>query len=772
MNKKSIITAVSLLMFMLTFLLAPVAGALSPNGTYIEDEIGALSQQELSQLNAIISKQEIKLHVNIIDSLGSQSLSSYSTNQFSDWALGQKDALLIIADSDGEVWLELLANSRLEQSLFTAKDLEKNDPVLSFLEQNFYPQAAAGNYYGAIEEVLDGLVYYMDVYTKNASSNAINVGEVTAATNASSIYPFLVIIVLLIVVAAVIVIVARRNKRKQTKRLLLQVEDHYEKISEKLQELDQDMNEIKKFSLGKSKEIIGDVEDDLYDLLQQMSLYPEKFRAWKGLSAFQLQKSAREVQELARTLQGIEQTVAELQSAIDKYKSIEAAAIKLLQQCKASFAKGQQALQAIATDAETTLQALFQRQTDIEQLLKDIEATLAFNPIEASKRLNEEEVNIRSWVDDVLSYEQLLGGLNKLPQHIDDTKKKLEQLIANESLTLQEISPYQWFDSMNGQLLTIERSLKIGDVPTARESANRIENWLSTALSDVKRSIAARDANIEHIEALEKDLLRLKSGRMTKAGQVLELVKRQFAEAHWQEAERKYQQLPQQITALEGQVKQAAQYNEKGVQRYLEAEGLLQAAQNKVNELEAHCLELEQLNRELEVNVEQLKQRAAQSRINFQQVHNNLQRHRLSVNGGMSEGYKRAEQSINAIEQQLSTFPINLLGVNEQFKYVEQYYRQFSQMAEQAIADKIAKERAEQERLKQLAQIEMMRRMSNQNRHGGGGSRGGGFGGSGGFGGGSRGSGGSFRGGGGGSRGSGGSFRSGGGSRGSGGKFK
>src|SRR5690606_16391258 len=115
----------------------------------------------------------------------------------------------------------------------------------------------------------------------------------------------------------------------------------------------------------------------------------------------------------------------------------------------------------IATDAETTLQALFQRQTDTELMLKDIEATLAFNPIEASKRLNEEEANIISWVEDVLDYEQLLGALNKLPQHIKETKQKLELLIANESLTLQEISPYQWFDSMNGQLLTIERSLKI-----------------------------------------------------------------------------------------------------------------------------------------------------------------------------------------------------------------------------------------------------------------------------------------------------------------------
>lgn len=762
MIKKNNFAIVALLLFIVCLLLAPQVGAVGPNG-YINDEIGALTNKQVQALEDSMSEQGIKLNVLLVDTIGSQDAASYSEKIFSDWKLSSDEALLLIADREGDVWLQLAIGSTLENALYTAAGLKGSNPVLSFLEQRFYEQAAAGNYYAAIEKTIDGLAYYVDAYQSGAAAGSNNAAK---PSSEGSGFSLLIVIALLVLAAVVIFVITQRNKRKRTKSLLLQLEDRYEKISAKLQKLDFDMNEIKKFSMGKSREVIGDVEDDLYELLQQMSLYPEQLRTWQGLSLAQLQKEEANLQQLARALQQIEHSIAELQAAVDKYKNIEAAATELLRERQASFAQGQQVLRALSTDAETTLKALFERQSDIEQILKDIEATLAFNPIEASKRLNAEEGNITSWVEDVNMYEHLLETLRKLPQHIEQTKSKLDTLISNEHLTLQEISPYQWFDSMNGQLLTIERSLKIGDVPAARECANRIENWLSTALSDVNRSIKTRDGNIEHIAALEQALLELKSQRILKAQQALDLTKQQFVAAHWQEAERKLQQLPQQIAQIEQQIKQAASLNDRATQRYFEAESVLQLAQNKVNELEARCLELEQLHHEMEKVLQQYQQRVAQHKNNIQLLESNLLTHQLQIVGGMADAQTRARQIISAIEQQLAIRPVKLEGINEQFKYVEQYNDQFHHLAQQAIAEKQARERAEQERLRQLAQIEMMRHMSNQNRHSGGGSRGGsGFGG----GGGSRGGGGSFRSGG--SRGGGGNFR-GGGSRGGGGRFK
>lgn len=770
MNRRTSFTLAAILLLMLHMLFAPPVQAVGPNGSYIHDETGALSGQEISALEANMSKQGIKLNVLLVASIGSQDIASYSEQLFSDWGLSSDEGLLVVDDGIGEVWLQLPIGSTLESALYAADDLRRNDPVASFLEQRFFPKAGEGNYYAAIEETINGLAFYIDSY-KSQPTKGTN-GAAAVPRSEGSGLTMLIMIAVLIIVGAAIFIFAQRAKRKRVKSLLLQLEDRYEKRSAELHKLNYEMEEIKKFSMGKSRDIIGDVEDDLYELLQQMSRYPEQLRAWQQLAPSQLQKAEVSLHDMSRALNDIEHSIAELQSAVDKYKNIEAAATELLRQRQESFAQGKKALLAISTDAETTLRALFDRQNEIEALLKDIEAALAFNPIEASTRLNAEEAKITSWVEDVNMYEHLIEALRKLPQHIEQTKQKLDTLVSNEGLTLQEISPYQWFDSMNGQLLTIERSLKIGDVPTARECANRIENWLSTALSDVTRSISARDANIEHLRALEQALQELKSQRMAKAQQSLSLTKQQFDAAHWQEAEQELEQLPQQIAQIEQQIKLACQYNDAKTQRYLEAESILQEAQNKVNELEAFCLELEQLHHELESSLQQLIHRVAQEKSGFDHVRSNLNSHNLQMHGGMADAHMRGLQLLNGIEQQLASRPIMLDGMTEQLKYVQQYYTQFHQMAAKAIADKQARERAEQERLRQLAQIEMMRRMTNQNRRnngGGGGFGGGGFGGGGFGGGGSRGGGGSFRGGG--SRGGGGSFR-GGGSRGGGGRFK
>lgn len=738
--------------------------AITPNGTYIQDEIEALSSQEKNALETSMYRQGVKLNVLLVETLDGRGVEDYSELLFTDWGLGADEGLLVIADRDGLVQLQLQIDSRLEKAIYA--QLDGRNPVTTFLEQQFYPYAAEGNYYKAIDDTINGLAYYLEQYSSLPAAPA---GD-TAATSSSkgSGYAMLVMFGLLIVVALIMIVVVQRKKRKRAKELLLKLEDHYEKISEKLQRLDHEMNEIKKFSQGKSREIVGDVEDDLYDLLQQLSTYPEQLRAWKGLSPAQLQRKEQDLRSLERSLHQIDQTIEELQAVVDKYKNIEAAAVKLLQERKSSFEQGKQALLSIATDAETTLQALFERQRDIETLLEQIDATLAFNPIEASTRLSSEEATIQSWVDDVNAYEHLIDTLRKLPEHIKQTKSKIDLLIQQEQLTLQEISPYQWFDSMNGQLLTIERSLKIGDVPSARECANRIEQWLQTALTDVTKSIDARDGNLEHARALEDGLKDLRVDRLPQAERAIEQAKQQYDRLHWHEAEQKQLQIPEQLVRVEQKVKLAQQYNDIKVQRYFEAEKLLQEAQNELNELEAQSLEHEQLIYELNRTYQSYGDRVNQLKHSYEQVRHQLQLNGIRIQGMMAGVESNGLELLLKIQQQLSATPRKLDQLGQDMIQAQHQFEQFRQIAAQEIAAKEARERAEQERLRQLAQMEMMRRMMNQsNRNSRGGGRGG-FGG-GGFGGGSRGGGGSFRGGG--SRGGGGSFR-GGGSRGGGGRFK
>jgi len=750
----------AILMLIQLVLMLPVH-AVTSNGTYIQDEIEVLSKQERNALETSMYNQNIKLNVLVVDTLDGKSAASYSEKLFSDWGLGADEGLLVIADHDGIVQLQLQIDSRLEKALYA--QLDGRDPVTTFLEQQFYPYAAEGNYYKAIDDTINGLAYYVEQYSSLPSASAG--GATVSSSNAISGYALFVAIGLLIIAVVIILLVVQRKNRIRTKELLLQLEDQYEKISEKLQSLDAEMNEIKKFSQGKSRDLVGDAEDQLYELLQQISSYPEQLRAWKRLSSAQLHRNQGSVKALERTLHRIEQSIGELQAAIDKYKNIEAAAIKLLNERKASFEQGQQVLQEIATDAETTLQSLFERQQDIKKLLEQIEATLAFNPIEASTRLNNEEARIASWVEDVNAYGYLVETLHKLPEHIKQTKHKIDMLVQREQLTLQEISPYQWFDSMNGQLLTIERSLKIGDVPSARDCANRIEHWLQTALTDVTRSIDARDGNLEHVRALERGLMELRSERLPLAERSIEQTKQQFDSIHWQEAVRKQQRLPEQLLEVEHKIKLAKQYNDQKEQRYLEAEKLLQEAQNEVNKVEAVSLEHEQLLYELNRTCQSIQVSVDQLEQSFGQVRHQLQRSGIRIQGMMAGTENNGLDQLRQIERQLAATPRNLNHLEQMLSQVQHLYGQFNQMAAQEIAAKEARERAEQERLRQLAQMEMMRRMMNQDRHRGPrGGNGGGFGG-----GGSRGGGGSF--GGGGSRGGGGSFR-GGGSRGGGGKFK
>src|SRR5690606_14157310 len=106
-----------------------------------------LSQQEIAQLEAVMNKHGIKLNVLLVSTIGAQDAGSYSESIFTSWNLTNDEGLLLVADQDGIVWLQLGIGSVMENAIYAASDLKGSNPVLAFLEKTFYPEAGMNNYY-------------------------------------------------------------------------------------------------------------------------------------------------------------------------------------------------------------------------------------------------------------------------------------------------------------------------------------------------------------------------------------------------------------------------------------------------------------------------------------------------------------------------------------------------------------------------------------------------------------------------------------------------
>lgn len=768
MKKWPMMVLMMLCIMMLQLPLSLEVGASSANSSYIYDDTNSLSSSQISTLESKIKEQNFKLYVVMIDSTGNNSIAKYAKNEYEQMALTANDALLVVAVDDGYAQLHLGINSKIEKALYAAKDLSSSKPVNDFVEKYFFPNAASVDFAGAIDEVIDGLARYLAQYSAGTGvSNTSKSAETSMNITANGIMALIGILLLVIVC---FVFILQWRKRKHYTEDVTKLTDELESVLGKINDLENEYTSALKFSQGKSRALLENSENVLYELLQRATTYPEQLRSLKQLPKWVSRQHLAHLKEITYQIKQQLQLATNLEESFNTYKNEISQVTKVLQEKQAMFERAKQQFAAMEKTEEKSLVKLTEAEKEISQFLKDVTGVLAFNPIEAKEQLERNQGKITSWCTDIAEFAKLTNTISALPAKIAETKQKVDELVTREKLKLEEISPYKYYDSMNAQLSSIQKAIKLGDMSVVREGIQRVNNWLASSLNEVQRSIAARDHNQQLLNQYALIISQFEQEQQSSISKQIEALRLQFHEIHWRNAADQFSELIRKVALMKQSLDQAQQYNRFDVQRYLEAEKLLQEAQPLLQYIQDSCGQLLYIHERSEKRVQECLNISGQLKSRVVRLRGSAQSGGVYDYSGIRETEAIAIDSIQHLENAVSLTPRNLYHVDEQVSDCERKTNDLERLISQALESKAARERAEQERLRQLAQAEMIRRMASRKGNGGG-FGGGGFGGSGFGGGGSRGGGGNFRSGGG-SRGGGGNFRSGGGSRGGGGKFK
>lgn len=504
---------------------------------------------------------------------------------------------------------------------------------------------------------------------------------------------------LIIVVAIVIIFMVQSRKRRRYNEDVDNLTDELETVLGKVHELEDGLTTALKFSQGHSKAIIEASENELYTLLQRATTYPEQLRSLKPIPRWISSKHVVHLKELMYQVKQQLQLANRLEDVFHSYNNEISIATKVLQDYQLSFNQAKQNFETMNKNNEMTLIKLSEKQLDIQKMIDQCAALLAFNPVEAKVQLDQYGSQITTWCSDINEYTSLVSEVSKLPNKINETKLKIDELVHQERLKLDEISPYKFFDSMNGQLASMKKALNIGDMIIVRDGIQRINNWLTTSLAEVKQSIDARNRNQQVLNQFKLAMIQYEKDHHTEITKQINALQLQFHEIHWRNAAEQLTELQRNVEMLKEQMDKAENYNSFEVQRYLESDNILQEANSLLQAIQDSSAQLLHIHERSEQRVREYLTTCGQLKKSIVQLRSTAQSHVVYSYPGIHETECAASSSIQILENAVSLTPRNLYHANEQVRDATQKVNEFENLVKQAVDNKMARERAEEERL-------------------------------------------------------------------------
>lgn len=504
---------------------------------------------------------------------------------------------------------------------------------------------------------------------------------------------------LIIVVAIVIIFMVQSRKRRRYNEDVDNLTDELETVLGKVHELEDGLTTALKFSQGHSKAIIEASENELYTLLQRATTYPEQLRSLKPIPRWISSKHVVHLKELMYQVKQQLQLANRLEDVFHSYNNEISIATKVLQDYQLSFNQAKQNFETMNKNNEMTLIKLSEKQLDIQKMIDQCAALLAFNPVEAKVQLDQYGSQITTWCSDINEYTSLVSEVSKLPNKINETKLKIDELVHQERLKLDEISPYKFFDSMNGQLASMKKALNIGDMIIVRDGIQRINNWLTTSLAEVKQSIDARNRNQQVLNQFKLAMIQYEKDHHTEITKQINALQLQFHEIHWRNAAEQLTELQRNVEMLKEQMDKAENYNSFEVQRYLESDNILQEANSLLQAIQDSSAQLLHIHERSEQRVREYLTTCGQLKKSIVQLRSTAQSHFVYSYPGIHETECAASSSIQILENAVSLTPRNLYHANEQLRDATQKVNEIENLVKQAVDNKMARERAEEERL-------------------------------------------------------------------------
>lgn len=502
------ILAVAVVLLMLTPILSVSASSPQRSGI-VTDEAGLFTDSQIRQLENELSGGKYTVYVLTESGLSEGEAARLSAQTYDAWGLGSNELLLFIVTDPNMVYLEL-KNS----SLGNAQRI---------IDRAFVPAAqddgpAAGAL--AVGEYVNG--------AGGASSGSGGLGGLLAG--GTWLYAILALAVLGI---AGYVLFSMFQSGSKVKKRAAELRNRQKTtaavvdgimVSELFREVEMGFvqGETLKEAEGISREAV-----ELHQSAESLSARLAAFRP--GTFASRAQR--KELDTLTREVEDWERRVTTLHDRFEQVSASFAEVRRRVKEGKEVEQETRQALEKLKNDTGYPLTTLQRELDDAAALLAKADGLDEFDVMQASAPAEQS----LSRLTEISGYVESLSGLAseaaQWPERIVGTERELRPVTEREGLLLTEEDPFRVLSEAGAETQRLNALIQAGDVPAAKQSAERIASQIAEAKDIVKRRLESRSTSAESLQDAQA-LLREIEGFAPRYEQELTELRGRYAESH------------------------------------------------------------------------------------------------------------------------------------------------------------------------------------------------------------------------------------------------
>lgn len=623
----------------------------------VQDPSQILSTAEREKIEQEIARASYLFHLYIVDSLKGDSISTLSGEIFTKWSLGSEDALMVLAMEEREVYIEVEIGGVLDRAIMQSSELRGNDPHSLLLDYYFVPAAADGDFAQAIVSV----VRQLDIMKSELENNQVgtnpgsNVGTdgsvpqrnpdpANAAPSSSGISTMVVIAILLLlfIMGVLIYQLSRRNAIKKQKQSLTNL--HQDTLG-RIHQLEQDIHPLVQFSKGESGTYLRPIKEQHYQLLQSASAFNNELEAF-SIPRWATSSSQNRLDKLQRLANTFATTVEGIQSSVAQYKQSERETAHILEKVQSDWKELNTYLHSYIQSSGYPSGQLLKRSENIRQRIEQCADLIEFDPIAVKPMVEPVVTQLEQLEQDITKIEAHAASGATLPAKLKEFKKKLDQQIHDEKLICSEIQPYAFYDSVDDQLIHLQKFLEEGNVIESASTLQRIYSWMEDAYEQISHSIYARDWNESAIRDVRVKLQRFDDKYVNQLHEKLLEIKQSYAKKHWESIPAVIKQIDTRRKQIVSQVSEIIHWNDSNVQFYLKAEQTLKQMLQTLEEVERSGQSILNTKSELDKSFRELQTAYEQAQRELAKHDLHMKNHNLQMNRSLYDLMIEAEQSI------------------------------------------------------------------------------------------------------------------------------
>jgi len=609
----------------------------------VEDTAGMLSASEKASIERAIGEASYHFHLLTVSSLSGEPIEQLAKELFEERSYGSEDALMIIAFEEREVYIEVEIGGALDRAIMGSSDLRGNDPHSLLLDYYFVPHASEGDFAQAVTAVvkqLDKMLAELQSGTGGSGAGTVNPAPARSGVNGRAVAIFIggAAAILLVILFA-----AKWRQRSGLVRQRQMLEDRHEKTLATVNRLEQELQTLVSLSQGESQKRLRSLNDRHYELLQSSVNLMNEIHAFP-IPRWVYAAERKALEELNVRAERSAATADELSAELDEYKRIERETTELLKESRSSWQAAKAKLESHIQSTGYPSNSLSARMGSIGKVLDRAEELVVFDPLAAQAEISLVTEQLNKLIQEIEAVKRHAAELADLPERLDQTKKKLDRLIADENLLLTEISPYAFFERIGGQLEQMDRLLQQGDAAELGEELRRVNGWIEESVDSVVRSVKARSWNTGAIREVQEQRSRFTYQHLQLLRQKFEELRHSYDEPHWRELPAKIEEMERRSAEIDKELPEVSQWNEPSVQRYFQAERALQQMLQSLNVMEGNSRMIQSAKSELDAAFARMQHAAKQVEQRFAAAASEQRSHGMQTDArleGLAEGVKR-----------------------------------------------------------------------------------------------------------------------------------